>query len=99
MTSGFNPFNDILDLGKMDEGKILFSEKNIDIRRLVCRIKTANRIRADERGNILKLMMDEDLPVFIKGDDMRLGQVLNNLISNAIKFTSNETIVIEVRLN
>ncbi|HEX9510787.1 MAG TPA: response regulator [Puia sp.] len=95
----FNLINDILDFGKIDEGKILFSEKNIDIRRLVSRIKTANRIRADERGNILKLMMDEDLPVFIKGDDMRLGQVLNNLISNAIKFTSNGTIVIEVRLN
>ena len=95
----FNLINDILDFGKIDEGKILFSEKNIDIRRLVSHIKTANRIRADEKGNKLKLMLDEDLPAFVKGDDVRLGQVLNNLISNAVKFTHNGNIVIEVRLN
>jgi signal transduction histidine kinase/CheY-like chemotaxis protein len=95
----FNLINDILDFGKIDEGKILFTEKNIDIRRLISRIKTANRIRAEERGNILKLMVDEDLPTFLKGDDVRLGQVLNNLISNAIKFTSDGTITIEVLLN
>ena len=95
----FNLINDILDFGKIDEGKILFSEKNIDIRRLVSRVKAANRIRAEERGNILKLMIDEDLPVLMKGDDVRLGQVLNNLISNAIKFTFNGNIVIEVLLN
>ena len=94
----FSLINDILDFGKIDEGKILFSEKNIDIRRLVSHIKTANRIRADERGNTLKLMLDEDLPAFVKGDDVRLGQVLNNLVSNAIKFTSNGNIVIEVLL-
>lgn len=93
-----NLINDILDFGKIDEGKILFSEKNIDIRRLISRIKTANRIRAEERGNILKLMIDEDLPVLVKGDDVRLGQVLNNLISNAIKFTFEGSIIIEVRL-
>jgi len=95
----FNLINDVLDFGKIDEGKILFSEKNMDIRRLVSRIKMANRLRAEDRGNILKLMIDEDLPAFIKGDDVRLGQVLNNLISNAIKFTSNGTIIIEVLLN
>jgi signal transduction histidine kinase len=95
----FNLINDILDFGKIDEGKILFSEKNIDIRRLITRIKAANRIRAEERSNILKLTIDEDLPAFLKGDDVRLGQVLNNLISNAVKFTSNGTIIIEVLLS
>jgi signal transduction histidine kinase len=95
----FHLINDILDFGKIDEGKILFSEKNIDIRRLLSRIKAANRIRAEERGNTLKLMIDEELPVLMKGDDVRLGQVLNNLISNAIKFTLNGSITIDVLLN
>ena len=95
----FNLINDILDFSKIDEGKILFSERNFDIRRLISRIRTANSIRAAERGNILELMIDESLPPLLKGDDIRLGQVLNNLISNGIKFTSDGRISIEVSLN
>jgi signal transduction histidine kinase len=95
----FNLINDILDFGKIEEGKILFSEKNFDIRNLLSRTRAANRIRAEERGNTLKLILDEDVPALIKGDDVRLGQVLNNLISNAIKFTFNGNIIIEVLLN
>jgi signal transduction histidine kinase len=95
----FNLINDILDFSKIEEGKIVFSEKNIDIRRLVTNIKMANSIRADEKNNKIKLMMDEDLPACIKGDDVRLGQVLNNLISNAVKFTTNGNVTIEVSLH
>jgi CheY-like chemotaxis protein len=44
-------------------------------------------------------MYDEDIPDFVIGDDIRLGQILNNLISNAIKFTKNGVITVEVLLN
>jgi signal transduction histidine kinase/CheY-like chemotaxis protein len=88
--------NDVLDFGKIEEGKIAFSERDIDIRQLVNNIKQANRIRAEERGNKLRVMFDEDIPMFIKCDEVRLSQVLNNLISNAIKFTRNGSITIEV---
>ncbi len=90
--------NDILDFAKIEEGKILFSEKNISLRRFVTGIKTANRIKAEERGNSIRLLVDDDLPEYVKGDDLRLGQILNNLLSNAIKFTSNGSIVMEVLL-
>jgi CheY-like chemotaxis protein/anti-sigma regulatory factor (Ser/Thr protein kinase) len=90
--------NDILDFGKIEEGKVLFSEKNISLRRFVTGIKMANRIKAEERGNSIKLLIDDDLPEYVKGDDLRLGQVLNNLLSNAVKFTSNGSIVMEVLL-
>ncbi len=95
----FNLINDILDFSKIEEGKIVFSEKNIDIRRLVTNIKMANNIRADEKNNKIRVMIDEELPVFIKADDVRLGQILNNLVSNAVKFTKNGNIIIEVLLN
>ncbi|MDR3716890.1 MAG: response regulator [Puia sp.] len=91
--------NDILDFGKIEEGKIVFSEKDMDLRRLVTNIKMANRIHADERGNKIELILDNELPPFVRGDDMRLGQVLNNLISNAVKFTQNGQITVEVLLN
>jgi len=90
--------NDILDFAKIEEGKILFSEKNISLRRFVAGIKMANRIKAEERGNSIKVLIDDDLPEYVKGDDLRLGQILNNLLSNAIKFTSNGSIVMEVLL-
>jgi signal transduction histidine kinase/CheY-like chemotaxis protein len=90
--------NDVLDFSKIEEGKIIFTERDIDIRQLVNNIKMANRIRAEEKGNMLKVMFDDDIPPFVKGDDIRLMQVLNNLISNAIKFTSNGRVMIEVTL-
>ncbi len=93
-----NLVNDILDFNKIEEGKIVFSEKDIDIRGLVNNIKVANRLRASEKGNSIKVMFDEDIPPVVKGDDVRLGQVLNNLISNAVKFTRNGHITIEVQL-
>ena len=91
--------NDVLDFSKIEEGKIVLSEKNVDLRNLVTNIKMANRIRADQKGNTIKVLIDQDLPRYVIGDDIRLGQILNNLVSNAVKFTRNGTITIEVSAN
>ena len=90
--------NDVLDFSKIEEGKITFSERDIEIRSFLKNLRLANAIRADEKGNSIKVMIDEDIPNFVKGDDLRLGQILNNLISNAIKFTQKGTITITARL-
>jgi signal transduction histidine kinase len=91
--------NDVLDYGKLEEGKIILAERDINLKQFVKNLRAAHRLRAEERGNNLRLMFDEDIPDYIIGDDIRLGQVLNNLISNAIKFTKKGTITIEVLLN
>lgn len=88
--------NDVLDFSKIEEGKIIFAERDVDIRALVNNIKLANRIKAEEKGNLLKVMLDDDIPPFVKADDVRLTQVLNNLLSNAIKFTHNGNVTLEV---
>ncbi len=90
--------NDVLDFGKIEEGKIVFADRDIDIRHLVNNIKMANRLKAEEKGNTIKVMFDDDIPVYIKGDEVRLTQVLNNLLSNAIKFTHNGKVTLEVHL-
>ena len=90
--------NDVLDFSKMEEGKIHFAERDIEIKTFLKNIRLANRVRAEEKGNNLKVMLDDDIPDFVKGDDLRLGQILNNLISNAIKFTKNGTVTITASL-
>ena len=93
-----NLINDVLDFSKIEEGKITFSERDIDIRPFLKNLRLANTVRADEKGNSIKVMIDEEIPNYVKGDDLRLGQILNNLISNAIKFTKKGTITITAKL-
>ena len=90
--------NDVLDFSKMEEGKIHFAERDIEIKTFLKNLRLANRVKAEEKGNNLKVMLDDEIPDFVKGDDLRLGQILNNLISNAIKFTKNGTVTITASL-
>lgn len=88
--------NDILDFSKIEAGKILLEHNGFNIRELIIDIQSANKLRAQEQRNQLLLKLDEKTPLFLNGDSVRIGQVLNNLVSNAIKFTTNGTIEIEV---
>lgn len=90
--------NDILDYNNLQEGKIKMHERNTDLRNMVNTIKLSNRFRASERGNQLKIMLDADLPRFVMTDELRLNQILNTLLSNAIKFTRNGSVKLEVKL-
>ncbi len=90
--------NDVLDFSKIEEGKIVFAESDFEMRTFLNDIKLSNKIRAEENGNIIKVLIDEDVPRFLRGDITRLTQVLNNLVSNAIKFTRNGRITIELQL-
>src|SRR5688572_25436203 len=70
--------NDILDFGKIEEGKIVLAEKNICLQQLVEHIRTAHQIRAAERGNTFNMIIDNALPQYVLGDEVRLGQILHN---------------------
>lgn len=90
--------NDILDFSKIEAGKVELEEINFDFKHLVSNIKRAQQAKAQENGNRIKLMVDDDIPDSLIGDSLRIGQVLTNLVSNAIKFTHNGTITIELSL-
>ena len=90
--------NDILDFGKIEEGKIVLAEKNICLPQLVECIKSAHQIPAAERGNTFHMIIDNALPQYVLGDEVRLGQILHNLVSNAVKFTRNGVITLQVTL-
>jgi signal transduction histidine kinase len=90
--------NDILDFSKIEAGKVELEEIPFDFKQLVSNIKRAQQFKAEENGNRIKLMVDDDIPDTLLGDPVRIGQVLTNLVSNAIKFTRQGTITIELSL-
>lgn len=79
--------NDILDYNKIEAGKLELNELKFNIHNLVQKIKQSFAAKAAEKKLALELSIDEDIPEFLIGDQIRLSQILNNLISNAVKFT------------
>lgn len=84
--------NDILDIEKIEAGKMEFQLKNIDLNQLVSESIAANKMYADKFGVTIKFIQSTS-PMFVQVDSGRLMQVLANLISNACKFTPRESVV------
>ena len=79
--------NDILDLSKIEAGKLSLESVDFDLPALVREAAGVFREQADAKNISFTCEMDADLPRFCKGDPTRLGQVLINLMGNALKFT------------
>jgi signal transduction histidine kinase/putative methionine-R-sulfoxide reductase with GAF domain/ActR/RegA family two-component response regulator len=90
--------NDILDVEKIIAGKIEFNNQPFDIRQILRQVVQTFQARSDERKNNIELRVHTEVPSVLKGDDQKFVQVINNLVSNAIKFTFDGEIVLEVRL-
>jgi two-component system sensor histidine kinase/response regulator len=88
--------NDILDYNKIEAGKLELNGHTFDIHAVVQKIKRSFYARAVEKKLELELTIDEAIPELLVGDQIRLSQILNNLIGNAIKFTSKGTIDIKL---
>jgi signal transduction histidine kinase/ActR/RegA family two-component response regulator len=90
--------NDILDFNKIEAGKIEFESVDFSLKDLVSNIRLALLQKAQEKNIQIKLMLDQDLPNAVIGDPVRLGQILTNLISNAVKFTTAGRVTISATL-
>lgn len=91
--------NDILDFSKMEEGKVYFSTHSIDLHKLVKDIVSTYTVKALEHENKLTYTIVPNTPNAVLGDQNRLNQILGNLISNAIKFTSKGRVELKVSLD
>ncbi|MBA4177482.1 MAG: histidine kinase [Leptothrix sp. (in: Bacteria)] len=80
--------NDLLDLSKIEAGKLELDRQPFSLRTVLLRVTELMRPRAQGKGLQLLLQIDEALPEGVTGDGLRLEQALNNLVGNAIKFTS-----------
>ncbi|WP_277481286.1 ATP-binding protein [Catalinimonas alkaloidigena] len=90
--------NDILDLAKIDAGKIKLENISFNVHQVIEGVKQSFAARAAEKGIDLRIDNESILPVYLKGDQVRLTQILNNLISNALKFTNEGFITIRTRV-
>lgn len=79
--------NDVLDLSKVEAGKIEFEDISFSIRDMCGQLVQLFKMSAEEKSVKLKLEIDADVPDFVCGDPTRIRQVLNNVIGNSIKFT------------
>ncbi len=87
--------NDILDLSKIEAGKLNFENISFDLSQIIKDIVTLYSLKSEQQGVLLVHEIDESLPVSLMGDPTRLRQVIVNLVSNALKFTDQG----EVKLN
>ncbi len=79
--------NDILDYNKIEAGKLELNNSPFNLHQLIQKIKQSFHARVTEKQLELNVHIDDGIPEMITGDSMRLRQVLNNLVSNAVKFT------------
>ncbi|MBF0264943.1 MAG: response regulator [Gammaproteobacteria bacterium] len=79
--------NDILDFSKIESGKLELENISFAIADVIDNLNTIVTLKAEENGILFAVDVDKSLPRVMQGDPLRLGQVLINLASNAIKFT------------
>jgi two-component system, sensor histidine kinase and response regulator len=90
--------NSVLDFSKIEAGKLEFENIDFDLRTAVEEVMNMMAIKADEKGLDFGCLIHHDVPSFLRGDPWRLRQVLTNLISNAIKFTSKGEVTLKAFL-
>jgi PAS domain S-box-containing protein len=88
--------NDILDLAKIESGRLTIERANFDFDELIDKLGDMIGIRAHEKGLELAVRIAPDVPRHLIGDPLRLRQILINLLGNAVKFTERGSIVLNV---
>lgn len=86
--------NDILDLSKVEAGKLRFVREDIDVRSVMAEVESLMQIRAREMRVPLRFEFGDNLPEKVNADATRVRQILVNLISNALKFSDSGEVIV-----
>ena len=88
--------NDLLDLSRMEAGKVELAPAEYEIASLIADAVQMNMVRIGDKPLAFRLEVDEDMPSALFGDELRIKQILNNLLSNAFKYTQEGEVVLSV---
>ena len=91
--------NDILDLSKVEAGKLELTPGKYDVASMISDTAQLNVLRIGSKLIEFELDVDEALPATMFGDNLRIKQVLNNLLSNAFKYTDKGTVTMTIRID
>ena len=91
--------NDVLDMSKIEANKLEIAVTDFNMGKMVEEITNVVNIRAEAKNQVFNVIIDDDVPLYIQSDELRLSQVIVNLLTNAVKFTPDEgTITLRIRL-
>ncbi|MBD2740317.1 PAS domain S-box protein [Coleofasciculus sp. FACHB-1120] len=90
--------NQVLDLSKIEAGCMTLNENNFDLYSLLKDVEAMFSLKAREKGLNLKFDCAVDIPQYLRTDEVKLRQVLINLLGNAVKFTASGTVLVKVKL-
>jgi signal transduction histidine kinase/ABC-type amino acid transport substrate-binding protein len=90
--------NDVLDISKIEAGKLELNPEEYDVPSLLNDIITLNIIRIEDKPVTFNLDINEDLPCTLFGDDLHIKQILNNLLSNAFKYTKKGNVTLSAAI-
>jgi CheY-like chemotaxis protein len=88
--------NDVLEISRIESGRVKKIETNFNLHEMLMGIEEMVRIRAKSKDFELQFKYGDDLPLYVRGDDRKLRQVLINLLNNAVKFTDQGSVILGV---
>ncbi len=89
--------NQVLDLSKIEAGRMTLSENNFNLHHLLADLENLFSLKAKDKGLNLEFNLAADVPKYIRADEVKLRQVLINLIGNGIKFTTFGSVIVTIR--
>jgi len=88
--------NQVLDISKIEAGRVTLNTKNVDLYRLLDEVENMFTLKAKRKHLHLLFERDDTVPQYIRTDDVKLRQILINLLNNAVKFTQEGGVVLRI---
>jgi signal transduction histidine kinase len=91
--------DDVLDFSRLDEGRLVLQTARSTRRAARSRLRAACQPDAHAKGLELDVILEGQSPLWLKGDEMRISQILRKLLDNAIKFTEKGRVGVRMRIS